>query len=318
MCAKITHKHIFFEQITYSILGDIMHKLKHLMMLILLILFYSQADDITKVSKEGLNFWFEQLVPSMFISITVIQWLSQTSFFTWIAQHLRPLCFILNLNEEALGLIISCLLLGCPANVVLINEAYTQQRITEKMVLRLLLCTPVTTISFLIMNAGAMMLNSIWAGFVLWLIQLFGCFVLLLITRGTMIEASPSLSAQKKHSVTSAFYKSGSILFLIGGYLLMFQTIILLIQPIFPDQIQSLLKILSEFSYGCFLISERFCFSTAFVLMSALCGFNGLCVQFQAISLSEIKIPIFQYGCYRILQGLLATLISITVLPLLL
>ena len=162
------------------------------------------------------------------------------------------------------------------------------------------------------------MLHSIQAGWMLWLIQLFCCFVLLFLSRKTPVDMSPSLKAPKKHSVTSALSKTGFILFLIGGYLLLFQTLTLLIQPVVPTFMQSGLRILSEFSYGCFLISESFSNTIAFVLISALCGFGGFCVQFQAISISEIRIPILKYGAYRILQALLAALISTAVLPLLL
>ena len=108
------------------------------------------------------------------------------------------------------------------------------------------------------MNAGSQMLHSIQAGWMLWLIQLFCCFVLLFLSRKTPVDMSPSLKAQKKHSVTSALSKTGFILFLIGGYLLLFQTLTLLIQPVVPTFMQSGLRILSEFSYGCFLISENF------------------------------------------------------------
>lgn len=295
-----------------------MHKLRQILLLFGLMVFYLQADAITETCREVLVFWFEQLVPSMFVSIAIVQLLSDTSFFSFVAHGFRGLCPVLCVNEEALNLILRCLLLGCPANVTLINEAYQQQRITEKMALRLLLCTPVSTISFLIMNAGSQMLHSTGAGCMLWLIQLFCCFVLLFLSRKTSIDMTPSLKAQKKHSVTSALSKTGFILFLIGGYLLLFQTLSLLIRPVVPSFMQSGLRILSEFSYGCFLISKSFSSAIAFVLISALCGFGGFCVQFQAISISEIRIPILKYGCYRILQAMLAALISTAVLPLLL
>ena len=98
----------------------------------------------------------------------------------------------------------------------------------------------------------------------------------------------------------------------------MFQTLSLLINLFLPSSIENMMKIISEFSYGCFLISEQFDFTIAFVLINALCGFNGLCVQYQAISISELKLSWTCYLGYRIAQSLIASVISITVLPLLL
>lgn len=299
--------------------GDDMTSIKKILLILFVILFFSNANAISALSKEILAFWFEQLVPSMFVSIVLIQILSSTSFFTDIAYGLKGLCKVLNVNQEGLGLIISCLLAGCPASVVLINDAYQKQRITEKMAYRLLYCSPVATVSFLIMNVGVQMFISIKAGLFLWLIQIASSLVLLFLTRNTPIIANPiTQKTQKKHSVTSAIFQSGIIVFLIGGYLLIFQTLSLLINLFLPSSLENIMKIISEFSYGCFLISEQFNFSIAFVLINALCGFNGLCVHYQAISISELKLPWVRYVGYRIVQSLIASVISITVLPLLL
>ena len=318
MVAKITHKHIFFIQSPYSVLGDDMKILQQISIFLFLILFFSNAAMISNLSSEILTFWFEQLVPSLFISIVLIQILSNTSFFTDIACHLKGLCPILNLNEEGLGLVITCLLSGSPASVIIIQDAYQKQRITEKMALRLFYCTPIATLSFLIMQCGNL-LHNIKAGFLLWVIQMVSTLVLLYLSRKTPIIANPVIDkTEKKHSVTSALVKSGLIVFLIGGYLLMFQTFSALINLLLPSSYQNFIKIISEFSYGCFLIAEQFPFPIAFLLISALCGFNGLCVQYQALSICELKVSVLRYIIGRLIQSLIATLISITVLPLLL
>ena len=300
--------------------GDDMTSIKKILLILFVILFFSNANAISALSKEILTFWFEQLVPSMFVSIVLIQILSSTSFFSDIAYGLKGLCKVLNVNQEGLGLIISCLLAGCPASVVLINDAYQKQRITEKMAYRLLYCTPIATISFLMMNVGTQMFHNIKAGLFLWLIQIISSFGLLFLTSRTPIIANPITEKTqiKKHSVSSALFQSGLIVFLIGGYLLIFQTLSLLINLFLPSSLENIMKIISEFSYGCFLISEQFNFSIAFVLINALCGFNGLCVHYQAISISELKLPWVRYVGYRIVQSLIASVISITVLPLLL
>ncbi len=296
-----------------------MNSIRKMLLFLFVVLFFSNASAISVLSKEILSFWFEQLVPSMFVSIVLIQILSSTSFFTDIAFGLKRLCLVLDVNQEGLGLIISSLLSGSPASVVLINEAVQSQRITEKMAYRLLYCTPVATVSFLIMNVGTQMFNSIKTGILLWLIQIASSLVLLFLTRNTSIIANPiTEKTQKKHSVTSAIFQSGIIVFLIGGYLLMFQTLSLLISLFLPSSIQNIIKIISEFSYGCFLISEQFDFPIAFVLINALCGFNGFCVQYQAISISELKLSWTRYLGYRVAQSVIASFISTTVLPLLL
>lgn len=293
---------------------------KHLLIFLFLILFFSNAQMICTLSKDTLTFWFEQLIPSMFLCITCIQLLSETSFFSSLASLFNFLCPVFQINQDGIGLLISCLLLGCPSNVTMIQQAYEDHRITEKMALRLLYCTPTATVSFLIMNLGGMMFHSALIGFGSWLIQIFSCFVLLLITRNTSIETSPTLinRTQKKHPLTSALMKSGTILFLIGGYLLLFQMFSSLINLLLPSFLQELFSIISEFSYGCFLIVQRFPPRYAFVLISALCGFNGLCVQYQALSISEIRIPVLTYMMYRMIQAFIAALLATAAVPLLL
>ena len=295
-----------------------MKLIQQISLFLFLILFFSNATAISNLSSDILCFWFEQLVPSLFLSIVLIQLLSETSFFTDLAYLLKGLCPILNVNQEGLGLIISCLLSGSPASVMIIQDAYQSQRITENMALRLFYCTPVATISFLIMQCGPL-LESTKAGFLLWMIQIISSLLLLAMTRKTPILANPVLhKTEKKHSVTSALCKSGCIVFLIGGYLLMFQTLSYFINLFLPLSYQNFIQIISEFSYGCFLIAEQFPLPIAFVLISTLCGFNGLCVQFQALSISELEGSVFKYLSYRLLQSLIAAFISITVLPLLL
>lgn len=293
-----------------------MKKLETFLILLFLILFFSNASTIVNLSSDILQFWFTELVPSLFLSIFIIQLLSATSFFTSFAKGFSFLCPLFNLNEEALGFLFSCLFIGAPSSASLIHEAYQKEQITSQMAQRLFLCTPVSTISFLVMSAGSTMLNSQKAGLILWLIQVLSSFCLVCATKSVPITMNPSIH-QKKHSITSALLKTGSLLFLIGGYLLMFQTLSYLIGLFIPTAFRSPLNILSEFSYGCAQLAERFRFHKAYVLMSALCGFNGFCVHFQSISLSELKVPYLKYLSFRIIQSLLSLGFAIATLPLL-
>ncbi len=293
-----------------------MKKLENWLILIFLIFYFSNASAIGNLCKEILNFWFMELVPSLFLSIFLIQILSKTSFFTKIGTFFYFLCPVLNLNEEALGFVFSCLFIGAPSSAALIGQAYHNERITQSMAQRLLYSTPVCTISFLLMSAGAQMLHSQKAGLFLWLIQLTASFFLLWSTRSTAVMMTPELH-QKKHSAASALFQTGSIVFLIGGYLLMFQTLAYLFNLFLPSQMDALIRILSEFSYGCLQISQKFTFEYAFVLISALCGFNGFCVHFQTVSICEMTICYPKYLLYRILQAVLSALFALAVLPLL-
>lgn len=296
-----------------------MKKWGNFIILCCLIFFFSNASAIGTLSREVLNFWFTQLVPSLFLSIFLIQKCSETSFFTFLSKPFRFLCPILNMDEDSLAFVFSCLFIGCPSNVVLINQAYQSERITQAMAMRLLCCTPAATVSFLIMSAGAQMLQSTQAGLVLWLIQILACFFLLWLTRSVSLQMNPKLKVdtKKKHPFQGALFQTGSILFLIGGYLLLFQTIFFLIEPLFPHPLQPFIRIISEFSYGCHLIAGSFPFPQAFMYISCLCGFNGFCVQFQALSMSELTIPIHQYLMFRIIQAFICLIAASAVLPLL-
>ena len=293
-----------------------MKRLETVLIFCFLVVFFSNSALIASQSKIMLTFWFESLVPSMFVCIFLIQLLSSTSFFIALSKPFRFLCPLLNLDGDALGLVFSCLLIGAPSSTLLINEAYQKEEISEKMALRLLFSLSVSTVSFLIMSAGTQILKSQSLGVMLWLIQMCSAFVLLWLTRSTPILFTQK-KTQKKHSFSSALLKTGTTLFLIGGYLLVFQTLCTLVSAPFHQSIQSFIRIISEFSYGCQLIAKLFGTHDAFVLISTLCGFNGLCVQFQSLSMSELKIPVFKYVCFRMLQALLSLVFSAALLPLL-
>ncbi len=296
-----------------------MKRWSNFLILFCLILFFSNASAIGNLSSEVLNFWFTQLVPSMFLSIFLIHKCSETSFFSFLSKPFRFLCPILNMDPQSLSFVFACLFIGCPSNVILINQAYQKKRLTQAMALRLLLCTPVATVSFLIMSAGAQMLQSTAAGFVLWLIQLLASFFLLWLTRSISLQMNPidGSASQKKHPLQGALFQTGSTLFLIGGYLLLFQTIFFLIEPFVPQILRPLIRVLSEFSYGCHLIASSFPFPQAFVMISCLSGFNGFCVQFQALSMSELALPLQHYLLFRLFQALLCLIFALAAVPLL-
>ncbi|MBP3399357.1 MAG: hypothetical protein J6K75_06340 [Erysipelotrichaceae bacterium] len=294
-----------------------MKKLENCLILLFLFLFFSQSQQISQTSAIMLDFWFEQLVPSLFLCIFILQLLSSTSFFSEISKPFRFLCPLLNISTEALGLVFSCLLMGAPSSTLLINQAYKQKQITEKMAHRLLCSISVSTISFLIMTIGALMLKDIHLGIYLWIIQILCAFVCLGCTRSVAVIMSTPLTNTKKHSIRSALFQTGSILFMIGGYLLIFQNLAHFILSFIPESFHQFVFIISEFSYGCKLISESFDTSKAFVLISALCGFNGLCVQFQSLSMSELHISIGKYFCFRCFQSLMSLLMASAVILLL-
>lgn len=298
-----------------------MKKLETVLISLFLLLFFTRAQLIIQTTKDVLAFWFEDLIPSLFPCIFLIHLLSTTSFFPTLAKPFSFLCPLLNLDDNALGLVISCLLMGAPSSTVLINEALKENRITFDMAKRLCCTVSVSSVSFYLVTCGVILLKNQTLGILLWIIQLFVSLLLLMITKKTKIRMIIQKEAAAKTDaavlIKNALFQTGSILFLIGGYLLIFQTLADLLTSAFPDDVRLFFRIISEFAYGCKIISSSFNQKTAFVLMSTLCGFNGLCLQFQSLSLSEMKLPVIQFVSYRCLQALLCFVTAAAVILLL-
>lgn len=261
--------------------------------------------------KEALILWFEKLVPSMFITMILLRMMYQLHVFDFF--RYRLLARIFHIDEACMPLLFCSLLLGFPIGSQFIDEAYKRNEIEERGAKRLLYTCSLATSGFVIMTCGVVFFNSVNIGFLLYFAQLLCVFIFLLCTRHTPVIGYQIHSTPPSfmNALKNAILQSGLSLYMIGGYLMFFMSVMGVVFSIFPQNIALPLRILTEFSSGSVLL-HQLSISTYYQLLclSALIGFGGFCVHMQIFSMvSTCSINYSTFLKWRVLQGVLAPIL---------
>ncbi len=291
-----------------------MKKNIQIILVFLFVLILAKGNIAFDATYEALTFWFNKLVPSLFVEMVLMSLCLRYEVFNLF----KPITFFLkgliNMDQSGLNLFFSCLFLGAPAGPVLVNQMVKENRITAQEARRIIYCISLATPSFIVITCGAIFLKSITLGFALWMIQIFICFLFLVVFRVPKIHLEEiknkdSFFIALKNSITH----TGISLFYIGGYLMMVLTILNIITFSLPQISINILKSITEFSLATNMVSQlNLELSLKFILISAILGFNGLCVHLQTNSLvDEVKINYVFYLALRIFQAILSFLIAI-------
>lgn len=289
-----------------------MKKILQFVLILLLALCLVYGSKAVALSKQSLTLWFENLVPSMFVSMVLLRLLYKQQ----LLQSLFPsfFCRIFGLDQHAMALVISSMLLGFPNGSQFIEEAYQAKEIDQKAARRLfpICCFP--TPGFVILSCGEGIFHSISIGFLLYLSQIVYGFLCLWCTRKHVISCT-STRLSKTNSLMkdlgSSMMESGTSLFMIGGYLMIFMSLSGILFSFLPAALRFPLSIVAEFSSGTFLIQQAHLSLYASLMATcALLGFGGFCVHMQIYSLCETSKA--SYSCffrYRLLQTIISTVI---------
>lgn len=299
---------MFLSVLTYVRNGDSMKKIVQFLLLLVLALLLFFGNTSISLSKQALTLWFENLVPSMFVTMVIIrllykQHMLQALFPTWF-------CQLFGLDQQAMALVISSMLLGFPNGSAFIEEAYQQDQITQASANRLFLICCFPTPAFVILSCGAQLYHAVKLGLFLYLSQLLYGFLCLFFTRRHKVA---SVLIQKKETSTfmkdlsSALLESGTSLFLIGGYLMLFMSITGILFSFLPEGLRFPLQICAEFSSGTFLIQQHFSYPLSLLLTCVLFGFGGFCVHLQIFSMCPTcKTSYGKFFLARLLQSILS------------
>ena len=254
------------------------------------------------IIKKGLTIYFEVLFPNMFISMVLIYLLYYVGFFTSLKYPF--LTKLLNMNHQAIGFSLTCILLGFPLASVLIDETYNQHLLTKKQALRLFYCIHISKLSFIVNQCGMLLFHNLKLAFLLYFVQLFSIIILLFLTRHTSIHLTTLTNKPFSTSLNLAFIQSITSLFYIGGYYLMILCIYEIANLYLPSFITSILAFLLEISNGIILLqNSAITIPLLFIITSIYLMFASFSIHLQIFSMiTYLKVSYFTFIKYRLLH----------------
>lgn len=263
-------------------------------------------------SLDALHLWMNTLVPSFLFPLIFVRLLTP---YHLLYPLLKPfdkiLQAIFQINAAAMEMILTSLFLGFPSSSIYLDEASKENQLNEAQYHRLLYCVFLASPNFILISLSVLYPSNITRS--LLFIQLLSILLLLLGTRNTVLNFQ--IHTKKVaffDQLTNAITQSFTILFIILAYLLITFVIIDLSTYFFPAFIKTPLKLLGEFSSGCFYLADlKIDMHYQLLLTSMLLSYGGLCVHMQIINCVDHKY--FNYGhflSYRMIHMLIAMLLT--------
>lgn len=286
-----------------------MKSLKTSLLLLIFILLIVQGNLTFAYASSALTFWFEKLVPSMFVSMVICRLCLDYNIFSKIPFLFKIMGKLFHANDSGCSLILSSIFLGFPSGAVLIDQQVQEKKLTPAAAKRLITCISIATPSFTLITCGSVLLKDIRLGLLLWCIQIgIGFLFLTLYSKPNIQLVFTNQEASFFTNLKNAVKNSGIALFYIGGYLMMFLTVFNLLTLHLPYTFKEIIKAAAEFSLAAQSIAASyFPLSLRFAFIAAVLGFNGLCVHLQIFSLCEhtpLSYPLFLF--FRIIQACLS------------
>ncbi len=273
-----------------------------------------------EASIYALNFWFEKLVPAMFVTMVLVNLCLHYASFDIFKFLFKPLAFLFNCTPQSLSCILSAIFLGAPASCVILSDLVQKKQLESAQAKRLVLCLSLSTPAFIIMTCGALFLQDIQLGFLLYGLQvLIVCLFLCLYREPFISIKTTSNSIPFFITLKKAITSNALALFYIGGYLVMTLTLYQSISWFLPNIMQIIGLAIIEFSLGISLIHQTsLSITMKFALFSLCLGFNGLCVHLQVFSLgTKLQLNYKEFLCFRVFQALITSLLGVILLSLL-
>lgn len=286
-----------------------MKALKTGLLFLIFILLILKGNLAFSYALTALSFWFEKLVPSMFVSMVICRLCLDYNIFSKIPFLFKIMGKLFNANHGGCSLILSSIFLGFPSGAILLDQKVQEKELEPLAAKRLILCVSIATPSFILITCGNVLLKDFRLGLLLWIIEISISFLFLRLYSKPRIE----LDLNKQESsffinLKNAVKNSGIALFYIGGYLMMFLTVFNLLTSNLPYVVKEILKAIGEFSIATQSVANSyFPLSSQFAFIAAIIGFNGLCVHLQIFSLCEntpLSYPAFLF--LRIIQACLS------------
>ena len=262
-------------------------------------------------AENGVFLCIQVLIPSLFPFMILSDFIVKTGVTSTIPKCMeKPTQFIFGLPKDSCAVILLSLTGGYPVGAKTISCMYKDKIITLAQAKKMSLFCVASGPGFLITFVGCSMLSDKTLGYILLMSQIISFIISGVIAKWIIKEDTKIQCLETKPenlSIGEALVKS--VLSSIKSCAYMCALVILFgaiceiyikITTGFPNLIW--VTSLIEITNGVKFLSQGY----SPVIISAMCGFSGLCVHFQIFSLlQEISIPKVTFYLFRILQGIL-------------
>lgn len=271
---------------------------------------------------NGVFLCIQVLIPSLFPYMVLASFVSCSGIASKIPDSFGKITRALfGLPKESFVAIVLSLIGGYPVGAKSISSLLSENRITEKQAERMSMFCVAAGPGFLVTYIGCAMLGNPLAGYILLISQVLSFFILGMISKFAVKDndcvgsvalgkTSVSIGNALVNSVSDAIRSCGlmcAMVVLFGSICEIF----LYLTASVPDL--SWITAIIEITNGTKILAQGY----SLVLISAMCGFGGLCVHFQVfVLLGKIRISKGRFLLFRIMQSFLSTVFTYTLLKL--
>lgn len=314
---------------------------------IVLLVVFSNSTFIA--TKNGLNLWSNNVVPSLFPFLVAVELLKHTNVIyylnLYLDKYMRPL---FNLPGISSFPFIMGILSGYPVGAKIVSDLYSNNACTKEEAERMIPFSNNSGPLFVVGTVGISFYSNSLLGFVLLFTHILASITIGIISgiisRLTKVHTySPSMYAFSKNSdisylelgkiLSTSIISSIKTIFTIGGFVTLFSVIITILEKtkiviIFSNLIGNLLNIdssiiasfitgLIEFTNGLSNLSTIHLknISINIIISSFLISFGGISILLQVLSIiSNQNLSIKKYVIFKILQAIISAFYTYIVL----
>lgn len=253
----------------------------------LLALIFDSATAIRGVN-EGIRLCLQSVFPSLFLFIFLSNILiSSIAFWTSAAPRRKNTPF--NISSGRIGLLVIGYLGGYPVGAQSIAQAYRNHQLSRPTAQRLVICLNNPGPAF-IFGITASVFSKKWISWVLWAIHILSSLLLFWLLSSDS-EISNEHSSYIKAETTAALPRTLRTMALICGWVILFRTIICILQRwclwLLPNEWKIIVCGLLEMTNGCLSLKEIDCTGLRFCLCALFLSFGGMCTVIQTYAVSE-------------------------------
>ncbi|MBQ2944779.1 MAG: hypothetical protein IJD93_08850 [Ruminococcus sp.] len=265
---------------------------------------------------SGVFLCIQVLIPSLFPFMVLSSFVVSSGLISHVPSFIEKLTQLLfSLPKESLMVILLSLIGGYPVGAKGISNLHKNRIITDKQAEKMSMFCVASGPGFLVTYLGCAMLRSPKSGYILLVSQTISFIVLGMTTK--LLNKEKTIT-QKKTERKSQDSRSDALVTSVKeaitscGYMCAFVVLFAAICEIFIYLTEGSPKLLwitgvLEITNG----TKLLCTNHSLILISALCGFGGLCVHFQVFTmLGDIKIRKYLFFLFRILSTLINGVIT--------
>ncbi len=238
----------------------------------------------------------------------------------YLKKIMKPL---FSVSENSFSALILGIISGYPLGATVCASLYKDRLISKKEAERVLAFCNNAGPAFILSTVGTGMFSSLKIGVILLLIHISsavitgGLFrVFAPIDTNIIKKSSDAPPMSFSFAFTDAVYGATMSSLTISAYIVFFSVVTKTLNQSFPafshaPLLRAFFCGVLEITSGAYEILEAADLNTSFILISALLGWGGLCVHFQALSfISSTDLKISQYFVGKLTQSLISALIA--------